>query len=266
MTFVSKIGDLLWGTPAYSVGNRLFETTVEVYLRTHPPYEFSCGEATATFRPRTFVEWNNLRHRIRDEAEVLEHVLSNVRAGDVFYDVGANMGIYACLVGSSVPDVAVVGFEPYPPNTESLRRNLTENSIDATVVERPLSDGSSEERFHLYDTLDAGAQHGSLDTRYPTGEALTSIPTTTIAGDSLVEAGRIPEPNVVKIDVQGTAPSVLMGLESSLTGQRCRLVYVEAHDNASEITTILSRFGYQISTLRVDRPNKDPTVVGRKGE
>lgn len=264
MTIVSRVGNLLWGTPAYRVGNRLFETAIEAYLRTGPTCRVTCAGTTARFRPRTFVEWNNLRHRIWDESEVLEDVLSNVCANDVFYDVGANMGIYACLVGVSEPGTTVVGFEPYRPNVESLRRNLRVNDIDATVVARPLSDETSEAEFHIYDTLEAGAQHGSLDTTYPAGEALASVPIETVAGDELVESGRLPAPTVVKIDVQGTAPSVLYGLESSLTAPRCRLVYVEAHDNVDEIESVLTTFGYETSLLPVHRENKDPTVVGRR--
>ncbi len=266
MTLVSRVGNLLWGTPVYDMGNRAFETAVEVYLRTQPKYTLSCGETTAIFFPRTFVEWNNLKHRIWDEADVLTHLLSNVRADDVFYDIGANMGIYACLVGVRQPDATIVGFEPYPPNVESLRKNLAANGIDAIVIEQPLSDASSNEAFFVYDTLDAGAQHGSLDTDYPTGDPLVSFTVETVTGDELVASERIPAPTVLKVDVQGSGLAVLDGLESTLLADECRLVYVEAHDNRKQLEDRLASLGYETSLLTVDRAQKDPTIVGVRNE
>ncbi|KTG11020.1 hypothetical protein AUR64_07595 [Haloprofundus marisrubri] len=208
------------------------------------------------------MEWNNIENRIWDEEAVLKHLLAHTEADDVFYDIGANIGIYSCLVDSLLTDGTVVAFEPYPPNVERLRINLAANGIDTPVQQRPLSDRPKTATFYLYDTDKAGAQHGSLDTDYPSGDPIGSFSIDTVAGDWLVERGEIPAPSVVKIDVQGTGTAVIDGLEESLSADRCRLVYAEAHGNAEQLRSRLQRLGFSTVTLGVDRPGKEPTVVG----
>jgi FkbM family methyltransferase len=265
MSLVKYLGHILWGTPAYEYGSRAYKSAVEAYVRIVPTQGLSVGDATAEFRPSTFMEWNNLRNRIWDEEAVLRDALDNVREDDVFFDVGANIGIYSCLVGNLLTAGTVVPFEPYPPNVERLRANLDANGIAAPVEQRPLADGRRTVPFYVYDTVEPGAQHGSLDTEYPAEEPLGSFSVETIDGDSLVEAGRVPAPTVVKIDVQGTGPAVVDGLRESLAADRCRLVYVEAHDNADRLRDQLASLGFEIDALGVDREGKEPTVVGSTG-
>lgn len=262
MTFAKRLGSLLWGTPAYRYGSKAYKTAVESYIRVSPEQSLEVGDASAVFRPACFFEWNNLRNRIWDEREVLEHVLADVRPDDVFFDVGANIGIYSCLVDSLLTTGAVVPFEPYPPNIERLAVNLDANEIDATVQKRPLADGERTAEFYLYDSRSAGAQHGSLDTHYPTGDALDAFTVETVAGDTLVAEETVPAPTVLKIDVQGTGPDVIDGLRESLSADRCRLVYVESHDNVDTLRDQLRGLGFSVDTIDVAREGKDPTLVG----
>ncbi|WP_117592576.1 FkbM family methyltransferase [Haloprofundus halophilus] len=262
MSLVGSLADLLWGTPVYTYGVKAYQSAVNAYLRVSPTYRLAVDDASAVFYPATFMEWNNIENRIWDEEAVLRHLLAHIEEDDVFYDVGANIGIYCCLVDSLLTDGTVVAFEPYPPNVERLRVNLAANGIETPIQQRPLSDRIETATFYLYDTDEAGAQHGSLDTIYPSSDPIGSFSTETVAGDRLVERGEIPAPTVVKIDVQGTGPAVIDGLAESLSADRCRFVYVEAHDNAEQLRTRLQNLGFSTVTLRVDRPGKDPTIVG----
>lgn len=266
MSPVGTLAELLWGTPVYRYGKKVYQIAIAAYLRVSPTYHFQLDNATADFRPSTFMEWNNLQNRIWDEEEVLRHLLANVEADDVFYDVGANIGIYSCLVASLLQDGTVVAFEPYQPNVERLRINLAANGVDTPVQQQPLSDRTETAPFFLYDTAEPGAQHGSLDTAYPSGDPIGSVPVETVTGDSLVERNRIPAPTVVKIDVQGSGPAVIDGLWDSLSADRCRLVYAEAHGNGDRLRAKLRSLGFSTATLGVDRPGKDPTVVGYRGK
>ncbi|WP_224447661.1 FkbM family methyltransferase [Haloprofundus salilacus] len=264
MALIGTLGDLLWGTPAYEYGSRAYTSAVGLYLRTDPTYTLRTRGASAVFRPSTFVEWNSLQNRIWDEEAVLERVLKNIREDDVFYDIGATIGIYSCLVGNQLRTGTVVPFEPYPPNVERLRVNLAANDIVAEVETRPLAAESRETEFYVYDTESPGAQHGSLDTVYPSGEPLTSFPVETVAGDRLVRENEIPAPTVVKMDVQGSGVNVLKGLRESLSSERCRLVYAEAHHNRDVLQTLLESFGFTTETLAVSRTDKEPTIVAAR--
>ncbi|WP_168191253.1 FkbM family methyltransferase [Haloprofundus sp. MHR1] len=262
MTFVGAIGGLLRGTRAHKYATLVHDSAVRAYLRSNPRCFVESGGARAVFTPTNVVEWGNLNYRIWEEDCLLRHLLSQVRPDDVFFDIGANIGIYSCLVGSRLTDGTVVPFEPYPPNADRLEANLEANGIEAEVIRSPLSDCRRAAEFNVYDTADSGAQHGSLDTIYPRGTPLKRIPTETTSGDTLVENGLAPPPTVAKVDVQGAGVDVLTGLRKSLTADRCRLVYVETHNNYEQITDLLQRLGFSTHSFRLSREQGQPAIVG----
>ena len=67
---------------------------------------------------------------VRSEALVLDHHVEgyfahgvDIRAGDVVFDVGANIGVFAVRAVQRHPDVQVFAFEPVPAIFEVLKRN-----------------------------------------------------------------------------------------------------------------------------------------------
>ncbi len=54
-----------------------------------------------------------------------------VRPGDVVFDVGANVGLFAIHLARTVRGVQVHAFEPIPPLFEALTRNLSEHAPEA---------------------------------------------------------------------------------------------------------------------------------------
>ncbi|ELZ98020.1 hypothetical protein C440_02193 [Haloferax mucosum ATCC BAA-1512] len=262
MSLVDTVGDILWGTRAYDYGSRIFKSAVGAYTRIEPSETITVGDVSATFRPSSFVEWSNVHTRIWHERRVLEHLLADVRTDDVFFDIGANIGIYSCLVGRLLDGGAVVPFEPYPPNVRRLRVNLAANGLSPTIIERPLAATAGDATLSVHDTVGPGAQHATLGRGYHTSPIEARLDVESVTGDALVADGEIPGPTIVKIDVQGTEDDVLSGLERALGSDACRRVYVETHDNLDDIARRLGTMGFAVETIPVDRPGKDPTVVG----
>jgi FkbM family methyltransferase len=56
-----------------------------------------------------------------------------VRPGDVVFDVGANIGLFAIHLARTAPGVRVHAFEPIPPLFEALTRNVNEHSPEVRV-------------------------------------------------------------------------------------------------------------------------------------
>jgi FkbM family methyltransferase len=79
------------------------------------------------------------------EKELTARVQENLKPGDVFVDVGANMGYYTLLASRLVgPDGLVLAYEPSPSNLQMLLRNLTLNqSRNVAVFSLALSDRST---------------------------------------------------------------------------------------------------------------------------
>ena len=64
------------------------------------------------------------------EWEELQLCLGFLRPGDHFVDVGANVGVFTCLVGTRIPDVQITAIEPFPATLEDLRHNIAANHLE----------------------------------------------------------------------------------------------------------------------------------------
>jgi FkbM family methyltransferase len=141
------------------------------------------------------------------ESEVVDALVSLVKAGDVFWDVGANFGVVALSVKSSCPDATVVCFEPNPEMLARLRANASRNDLSVRSVSFALSDNDSVCDLHIV------SGNPGMSTLVPWKEARydSSVLCATRRADVLVQNAEVPGPDVMKVDVEGSELSVLCG-------------------------------------------------------
>lgn len=205
----------------------------------------------AEFEVSTPEEWRAVVRRSQNEIEGITQITDAIGTEDVFYDIGANIGVYTCIAGQIAKHT--VSVEPYPPNVSTLRRNIEQNNIDATIINRVAADTSGKNiDFYIPYTTEAGAEQGSTNLDYiNTSTIQESISVQTIRLDELINDGEIPPPDIVKIDVEGTAPAVLRGLGEFL--KKCDRLFIEPHDNCGKIENILSNAGLSVSQVDLNR-------------
>lgn len=187
-------------------------------------YTVEVGGVSAEFLVDTRAELFHLHRNTGSEAEVVRRLLSDLRADDVFFDVGANVGVYSCLA-AKVTDESVVAVEPYRKNATKVTANARLNGVDVDVRQVALAATNGTRSFRVDDRAVAGAGRGSLASTGGDG----SLVVETVRGDDLVENRRGPPPTVLKIDVEGTEIAVLDGFEEALSRESCRLVFCEVH-------------------------------------
>jgi FkbM family methyltransferase len=73
----------------------------------------------------------------------------SVGAGDVVFDVGANIGLFAIHLTRTVPDVQVHAFEPVPPLFDALTRNLAAHAPAVRANSVALADREGDAVFEL---------------------------------------------------------------------------------------------------------------------
>jgi FkbM family methyltransferase len=146
-------------------------------------------------------------------------IAREVKPGEIFYDVGANVGFYSLLASVLVGPGKVFAFEPLPANVAYLRQHLVLNSAEnVEVLELAVCDQVGVLSFRTERT---GAM-GRLET---CGDI--QVPTTTL--DSLLHAGKIPPPTYIKIDIEGTEFRALMGAKTCFEKYRPTL-FLATHD------------------------------------
>lgn len=171
-----------------------------------------------------------------------------IRPGDVFVDVGANVGTYSLWAADH--GACVLAFEPHPVAAARLRVNVAMNEFPITVYEAAL--GETAGTLALTADLES-TNH--LDFTHSSG----SIPITVLTLDEVIrDRGDF----LMKIDVEGAEELVLRGGMDALANRRIRAMQLEWNSlsetllgrNRSELADLLRTYGYHFSR---------PDVFGR---
>ncbi|WP_416971096.1 FkbM family methyltransferase [Streptomyces sp. 4F14] len=170
-----------------------------------------------------------------------------LRPGDVFYDIGANVGFCTVLGARRVgPHGRVYSFEPLPDNVTALRHNIALSGLPNVTV---LACALADRRGPALLTPAGEPFWARLSILPPPPGARAAIPVACRSVDELVRGGRIAAPHVVKIDVEGAEPGVLRGMAATLRTAR-PVVVCEIHGTGEEIRALLTAAGYTVRPLR----------------
>ncbi|MDS0295241.1 FkbM family methyltransferase [Halogeometricum luteum] len=210
---------------------------------------------SAEFRMATRCEFQRATTLV-GEGAVISALLSELDGDEVVWDVGANVGMYACFVLRKLTGGAVVCFEPEPSNEARLRTNLAANGPERRwrTSTLALSDRSGPGRL-ASERREVGAGHHYLTDGE--GESETEGQVLRVdcrRGDELA-GGAFPSPDVVKIDVQGAELNVLRGMGDALDGVETAFVEVHAEKcrrygtTAEEIEGYLRDRGFSLDSL-----------------
>ena len=192
-----------------------------------------------------------LRDPLESERVPFSLLQAMVFPGDVAYDVGANIGLYTRLF-ATLGAREILAFEPMAANRRLHRRNLELGGVDTCrCLPLALSDRDEEAEFQVDDmqstsgTLDRVSGGAPAEGRRNLGMQPKTERVACRSLDSLVGAGEVPPPDLMKLDVEGAEALVLRGGLETLRNHHPRLV-VELHgaDVAREVATLLLDEGF----------------------
>lgn len=176
------------------------------------------------------------------EMSVYRAMIRTLKPGDVFYDVGANMGYFSLVAARMVgPAGRVVAFEPVPECAEGVRRNLALNDLGhASVLEVAVGDRVGRAELQVVTEASQSVLCG-LTTNRTTREVI-EVEITTL--DALVGAGTIAPPDVVKLDVEGAELLILRGMRKTLAAHGPMLI-CEVHGEKAAFAALIDDLGYR---------------------
>lgn len=209
---------------------------------------------SARFRCGSAIEERRAVSLFQKERGTIAWLRNNVKRGQVFVDVGANVGIYTVLAAQLTgPEGKVFAFEPHAVNFSSLMENIALNGLERICV--PVSTALSSRPgflpFH-YASLTAGSSMSQLGlTVDPDGRNVSAGVSELKAAtslDSLVADGFVLSPHHIKIDVDGIEADIVEGMENILTGETPPLsIQVEIQpDTRLPVIERMASYGFQI--------------------
>lgn len=168
-------------------------------------------------------------------------LLGHLREGQTVIDVGAHIGYFAAVASVAVgPTGRVFAFEPRPLNHRYLTRHISVNRLEnITPLRVGVAANPGRRRFDV--TTGTGTGHLSPD---------GTLEIDTVSLDEEVAAGRLPAPNLIKIDVEGGEIEVLQGAEAVIRDHR-PLILVATHgaDTHAFVVDFLARHHYAYEIL-----------------
>ena len=163
--------------------------------------------------------------------------------GDVFIDVGANIGshtLYATkLIG---PSGLAIAIEPVPENVKALQINCKLNRVNNLIIFPYAAYDKSNVRLDMYfNRLFTG--WSSIARKQGFGSQLIKISVNTIRLDDILKKLNINYIKLIKIDVEGSELQVLNGALSTL--KRTKYVLLEATYNRNILIDFMRKQGFK---------------------
>ena len=179
------------------------------------------------------------------EPETVAWLETNLRPGDVFYDIGANVGAYSLVAHALTGETArIVSFEPGFGTFAELCRNIQLNHAEGSVVPLPIALGNrtSLGEFRYSETTPGAALH-SWQATAPGETHAPELILSTISYrlDDLMAALDLPQPTLIKLDVDGPEADVLEGAVKALADPSLRSCIVELDVETQTYEDVVAR-------------------------
>ena len=204
--------------------------------------KFNCTSALEKYRVESMYE---------KEPETISWI-DSFKPNSIFYDIGANIGIYSIYAKSM--SINTFSFEPYPRNYQKLVENSRLNGDkELNIFQIVLNEKTSIENFFQAD-LRFGASGGQ--TMEPVDEngnhfiTYEQFKLLNFKLDDFVDIFKIPLPDHVKIDVDGAENKIIKGMTKSLKSKKLKSLLIEFNkinsDHNKTISNLISEFNFTL--------------------
>ncbi len=221
---------------------------------------FRCATARALHDPQNFFD---------NEPETIRW-LDSLPAGDVLWDIGANIGIYA-LYAAQIRNLRVLAFEPSAATYAALVRNVELNNLSDRLDTYCIAFDEKTWLSHLnMANSDAGHSMHAFGIDQSVQGKINVAFRQSVPGFSIDDFCRLyspPLPQHIKLDVDSIEEAILKGgRETLLSSVRSLLVEIDGstRDSGGEsIRRFLKDLGFQ-EDVAWGRPEDTRNVLFRK--
>lgn len=175
------------------------------------------------------------------EFEDMAFTLRFLRPGDLFVDIGANVGSYSLLAAAA--GARSIAFEPVPSTFKALTDNIRLNGLSDQIDARQIAIGARRE------TLIFTSDEDTMN--HVAGSNEEGKATVQVDVQTLDEALGDQHPILLKIDVEGFESNVLEGGHSTLESTRLLAVILELNGSGrrygfedADVHGAMLRFGF----------------------
>ena len=199
-----------------------------------------CEKKIIFFTPNFITKWR-VDTFYSKEPETLEWIDSfDDKEKIIFWDIGANIGLYSIYAALKFEKIDVISFEPSTSNLRILSRNISNNNLSKKIKINQLALINKKNEFlemQEPEFIEGWAMNSFGKNLDFEGKNFVSKNKYKIYGtsmDYLIENNILEIPNYIKIDVDGIEHLILKGGQSFLKDLKIKSISVELNENFKE--------------------------------
>jgi len=189
------------------------------------------------FVPNSLVRWR-VDTFFTKEPETLEWIDSFDDNSDIiFWDIGANIGIYSIYAALKFKNIEVVSFEPSTSNLRVLSRNISINNLENKIKINQFPLTNKENKYLIMkegDFIEGGALNSFGESFNFEGEGINVQNNYQVYGTTinyLLKNNILQIPDHIKIDVDGIEHLILEGGDKFFMDKKIKSVSIEINEN-----------------------------------
>lgn len=189
------------------------------------------------FVPNNLVKWRVETFFIK-EPETLEWIDSfNDNSKIIFWDIGANIGLYSIYAALKFKNIEVVSFEPSTSNLRVLSRNISINKLENKIKINQFPLTNKENKYLIMkegDFVEGGALNSFGESFNFEGNSFNAQNNYQVYGTSinyLLSSNILLIPDYIKIDVDGLEHFILEGGDKFLSDKKVKSISIEINEN-----------------------------------
>jgi len=215
------------------------------------------------FVPNQLLEWR-VDTYFSKEPETLEWIDSfQEKENLIFWDIGANIGLYSIYNSLKHPKSTTIAFEPSSSNLRVLTRNISINNLEKNikVVPTPLTYKKNIFQEMKEGQFVEGGALNSFGEKFDfEGKEFKPTMKYNLLGTTMnyfIENSILDIPDYVKIDVDGIEHLILQGGDKFLNNEKVKSLSIEINENFKEqynkVLNLMEKFNFKI----VHKKNND---------
>ena len=155
------------------------------------------------------------------EKELGDLLKKAIKPGDVFLDLGANIGYFSLLVAKNLPSVKVISFEPVLGLFEKMNDNISLNNIkNISTVSAAVGEISGERELFVSAPDNLGMSSFHQPENYSGKKERVKV----VNIDDWFKTSGLSKIDVIKLDIEGSEFDVLKGMKKVLQKQKPILI------------------------------------------